>query len=59
LAPIIPTKGWNVMSLAFLGWAEGPEVYLKTRPLDLWPLVSPCLFVSQLAKQLRNFQLLN
>jgi hypothetical protein len=26
LAPIIPTKGWNVRSLAFLGWAEGPEV---------------------------------
>jgi hypothetical protein len=24
-APIIPTKGWNVRSLAFLGWAEGPE----------------------------------
>jgi hypothetical protein len=23
--PIIPTKGWNVRSLAFLGRAEGPE----------------------------------
>jgi hypothetical protein len=24
-APIIPTKGWNVRSLAFLGQVEGPE----------------------------------
>jgi hypothetical protein len=24
-APIIPTKGWNVRFLAFLGQAEGPE----------------------------------
>jgi hypothetical protein len=34
LVPIIPTKGWNVRSLAFLGWAEGPEVStLKPDPL--------------------------
>jgi uncharacterized RmlC-like cupin family protein len=31
----------------------------KTRPSDLLPLVSPYLIVSQLAKQLSNFQLLN
>jgi hypothetical protein len=35
LTPIIPTKGWNVRSLAFLGWAEGPEASTKTRPPDL------------------------
>jgi hypothetical protein len=58
-APIIPTKGWNVRSLAFLGQAEGPEASTKTRPPDLWLCVSPCLIVSQLAIQLRNFQLLN
>jgi hypothetical protein len=56
--PIIPTKGWNVRSLAFLGQMEGPEAR-KTRPPDLLPLVSPYLIVSQLEKQLRNFQLLN
>jgi hypothetical protein len=48
----------SVWSLAFLGWAEGPEAS-KTRPPDLLPLVSPYLIVSQLEKQLRNFQLLN
>jgi hypothetical protein len=33
-APIIPTKGWNVRSLAFLGWAEGPKAStLKPDPL--------------------------
>jgi hypothetical protein len=25
LAPIMPTKGWNVRSLAFLGRVEGPK----------------------------------
>jgi hypothetical protein len=30
-ASIIPKKGWNVRSLAFLGWAEDP----KTRSPDL------------------------
>jgi hypothetical protein len=49
----------TVRSLAFLGWTEGPEASTKTRPPDLWPLVSPCLIVFLLAKQLRNFQLLN
>jgi hypothetical protein len=34
-APVIPTKGWNVRSLAFLGWAEGPEASSETRPPDL------------------------
>jgi hypothetical protein len=62
--PIIPTKGWNVRFLAFLGWVGGPEPSTKTRPPDLWLLVSPllvspCLIVSRLVKQLRNFQLLN
>jgi hypothetical protein len=57
--PIIPTKGWNVRSLAFLGQAEVPEANTKTRPPDLWPLLSPFLIVSQLAKHLGNFQLLN
>jgi hypothetical protein len=33
--PIIPTKGWNVRSLAFLGWAEVPKASIKTRPPDL------------------------
>jgi hypothetical protein len=25
LAPIIPTEGWNVRSLSFLGWVEGTK----------------------------------
>jgi hypothetical protein len=33
--PIIPTKGWNVTSLAFLGWVEGPKASTETRPPDL------------------------
>jgi hypothetical protein len=33
--PIIPTKGWNVRSLAFLGWVEGPEASTEIRPPDL------------------------
>jgi hypothetical protein len=33
--PIIPTKGWNVTSLAFLGQAEGPKASTETRPPDL------------------------
>jgi hypothetical protein len=52
-----------VRSLAFLGWAEGPEASTKTRPLIydylFLPCLFPCLIISQLAKQLRNFQLLN
>jgi hypothetical protein len=35
LAPIIPKKGWNVMSLAFLGQEEGPEANTEIRPPDL------------------------
>jgi hypothetical protein len=35
LAPIMPTKVWNVRPLAFLGWAEGPEASTETRPPDL------------------------
>jgi hypothetical protein len=33
--PIIPTEGWNVRSLAFLGQAESPEANAETRPPDL------------------------
>jgi hypothetical protein len=33
--PIIPTKEWNVRSLAFLGWAEGLKASTETRPPDL------------------------
>jgi hypothetical protein len=47
-----------VRSLAFLG-KKDLRLHLKNRPADLLPLVSPCLIVSRLAKQLRNFQLLN
>jgi hypothetical protein len=46
LAPIIPTKGWNVRSLALLGQAEGPEASTEIRPPDLWLLaLLPCLFI--------------
>jgi hypothetical protein len=40
LVPIIPTKGWNVRSLAFLGQAEGPEASTNTRPM-----IYDCLFL--------------
>jgi hypothetical protein len=33
--PIIPTKGWNVKSLAFLGWVKVPEANTETRAPDL------------------------
>jgi hypothetical protein len=33
----------SVRSLAFLGLAEDPKASIKTRPPDLWPLVSPLL----------------
>jgi hypothetical protein len=42
-APMIPTKGWNVRFLAFLGQVEDPKASTKTRPPDLWSLVSPLL----------------
>jgi hypothetical protein len=55
LAPIIPTKGWNVRSLAFLGQVEGPESSTKTRPPDLWLLAKrPCLFLPWLFLCLQN-----
>jgi hypothetical protein len=46
--PIIPTKGWNVRSLAFLGWAEGPKAStLKPDPLIYDHLIFPAsLFLS-------------
>jgi hypothetical protein len=35
LAPVIPTKGWNIRSLAFLGWMEVSRASIETRPPDL------------------------
>jgi hypothetical protein len=66
--PIIPTKGWNVRSLAFLGCMESPEASTETRPPDLWLLAQlPCCFcawktpqelpVTQLARHVNLFHL--
>jgi hypothetical protein len=62
-------KKGTVRSLAFLGWAEGPEASTETRPPDLWLLAKlPCLFpcsayktqelpVTQLARYVDLFHL--
>jgi hypothetical protein len=39
MAPILPTKGWNARSLAFLGWVGSPEANTEIR----LPLIYDCL----------------
>jgi hypothetical protein len=66
-APIIPTKGWNVRSLAFLGQVEGPEASTETRPPIYDRLFLPACFsackttqelpVTQLARHVNLFHL--